>query len=138
MNLPESHLLSILGKRMSDSAVQRTLVENELTDTEEDPLHRKYVGSQAKGIDLLFENDCLVDIQIYVEPSKLYAFFTETLPFGLARGMHQEQVHGLLGPPKTFDKFDSKYSLHENSVQLSIAYDERGRIRFLSIGLPLE
>ncbi len=88
-------------------------------------------------MNLLFDNDQAVDVQIHVQPTKLHSEFAEPLPFGLQKGMNRQQVHQLLGKPEAADEFDSCYLIQDRRVQLIVVFDERDVVRYLSVGLPL-
>lgn len=128
-----SDLLSVSGKRASDAEVKNLIAERALHDSYDDPPFRRYLGSKKLGVDILFQSDRIVDIQIYAQPTNLYSAFEEALPFGIERGMTQQQVHHLLGVPEAFDEFDSKYLMNDKNCLLTVAYDKRGVVRYLSI-----
>lgn len=100
------------------------------------PPGRKYLGSPSRGIDLLFENGLLIDVQIFVRPSKRYCAFSGKLPFGLRKDMKQDDVHALLGQPISYDEFDSKYELQGGRIRVTICYDDFN-LKYVSVGLPL-
>lgn len=115
--------------------VSNLLGRYEMNDVYDDPPLRKYLGSKANSICILFEEGRVIDVQIYLAPTKLYSSF-QNPPLGLERGMTQEQVHKLLGPPFKCDEFDSKYEL-QAGVILTVAYSSDGMARYLSIGAPV-
>jgi hypothetical protein len=129
-----SDLLAVLGKNASNPKVVRAVAEHALDDVWEDPeLFRRYVGSEKKGVDLLFKDDRVVDVQIHVQPTKGYCAFAEPLPFGIQKGMTQQQVHELLGTPQAADSIDSKYLMRDRNFRLAVVYDSTGVVRYLSV-----
>lgn len=98
----------------------------------DDPPFRHYLSASQKGVSLLFENGRLLDVQVAVEPTKSKASCPLALPFGLARGMRQADVHRMLGQPAESDQTDSRYYLHEHGTRLFAAYDSNGLLRYLS------
>jgi hypothetical protein len=133
VNYIESHLLPLLGKGMDDPGVSRAISDLGLVDTyEPDPLTR-YVGSDKRGIHLCFDNSRLVDIQIHVQPTEDYSAFADALPFGIQKGMSQDEIHKLLGEPYEFDKFDSRYLMENGRARLLVAYDDSLLVKYLSI-----
>lgn len=133
-----SDLIALLGKGVADQEVRRAIADHALRDVYDDPPFCRYIGSKGKGVDLLFENDRAVDVQIHVQPTKVYSEFAEPLPFGLRKGMNQAQVDQLLGKSQAADEFDSQYLLHDGQVRLTVVYDKQGVVRYLSVGLPLD
>ena len=138
MNYIESQLIPALGKGMDEPAVRQAISDQGFVDIQEDPeVRTHYVGSKKRGIALLFEDNRLVDIQIFLQPSTSYSAFTDELPFGIQRGMSQDEIHKLLGEPKTFDKIDSQYSMENGRIHFYVRYDKSLLVSYLSIGLPL-
>jgi hypothetical protein len=133
-----SDLLSTLGKGAAGAEVRQAIADYDLVDVYDDPPFRRYVGSKSRGLCLLFENDRVIDIQIYARPTKSYSEFSDPLPFEIQKGSNQQQVHQLLGKPEIFDQFDSKYTMKDGAVRLTIVYNNSGVVRYLSIALPKE
>jgi hypothetical protein len=131
-------LIAVLGMASSDSKVASAISSHELSDVLDHPGICRYVGSRSKGVDLLIEDERVVDVQIHVQRTQSRAPFSDTLPFGLRSDMTQDEVHQLLGPPRSADKIDSKYLLPNTNHILTVAYDKQCKIRYISIGLPLE
>jgi hypothetical protein len=132
-----SDLISVLGKYDTDADVRRVIAEHDLLDTFDDPpLWRRYVGSDRKGIDLLFEEGRVIDVQVFVEPDASHSAFSADLPFGIQRGMTQQQIHELLGEPESSDEIDSRYFMVDYPLRLMVVYDRTGTVRYLSLCLP--
>jgi hypothetical protein len=129
-----SDLLAVLGKKASDPEVVRAVAEHALDHVYDDPPLRRYVGSQEQGAALLFNKDRVVDVQIYVQPTKLYHALAGPLPFGLQKGMTRQQVHELLGSPE-IDDFDSQYLVRDRNLCLTVVYHKTGVVRYLSVAL---
>ena len=132
-----SDLISVLGKHDTDAEVLRIIAEHDLNDTDEDPSSwRRYVGSGRKGVDLLFEEGRIIDLQVFVEPDTFHSAFPAALPFGIQRGMTQRQIHDLLGEPDSSDKIDSRYFVNDPPLRLMVVYDQTSIVRYLSLCLP--
>ncbi len=131
-------LLKILGQGVRSSDVVEAIRDYELTETQDDPPFVRYLISRKRGLELLTERDVVVDIQIFVQSTKRFSAFSEPLPFGLASGMSQSDVHRLLGSPAGSDKFDSKFDLPQIGALLTVCYDDRSMVKYLSIGTPLK
>ena len=137
MNYIESYLIPLLGKDMDEPDVKKSIIDLELGDIDDDPeMGRRYIGANKKGITLLFEDNLFDTIQIHVRPSGSYSAFPDPLPFGIQSEMSQDEIHTLLGEPKTFDKFDSRYFIENGRVRLIVWYNDSHQVRYLSIGLP--
>ncbi|MBC3813174.1 hypothetical protein [Undibacterium aquatile] len=126
-------LLDTLGKDARTNEVIGAIDRYALRDVYVDPPFRHYVGSAAKGVDLLFERDNVFDIQIYVQSSKTHSSFQEDLPFQIKSGMTDEQIHILLGEPEAYDEVGSKYTVLEGTAKLTIVYDKSKIVSYLSI-----
>jgi hypothetical protein len=132
-----SDLISVLGKHDADAEVSRVVAKHDLVDTVEDqPLWRRYVGSNRKGVDLLLEEGRIVDLQVFVEPDASHSAFSAPLPFGIQRGMTQKQIHRLLGEPDSADEIGSRYFMKDRPLRLMVVYDQSGIVRYLSLCLP--
>src|SRR5215472_8836599 len=129
-------LMAVLGMAASAPEVARVIAENAFHDTYDDPPFRRYVGAEKQGVDLLFEDKRVIDVQIYVQATGSYSAFAQPLPFGIEKGMTQRQIHHLLGPPIKCDHIDSQYLLSDGEVRLVVVYDKKGVVRYLSAGLP--
>ena len=126
-------LLSLLGKKATSNEVANVIHKYNLIDVYDDPPGRKYVGSSEAGVDLLFENDEVFDIQIYVQGTKTHTAFSEGLPFEVRRGMTEKQIHALFGEPGFKDVVGSKYLLSDGSARLAVVYDKSRVVSYLSI-----
>src|SRR6187551_1907086 len=115
-------VVAAVGK-MGDASETATLLDSmEPIRVSEDPPFRRYVGSSQKGIDLLFENDRVISVQIYTRPTSTFSAYSDELPFGLRNTMRQTDVHKLLGAPDDSSNLSSKYGLSEHGVKLVIIY----------------
>jgi hypothetical protein len=56
-----TEVLAVLGKDAASPEVERIVREYGLTDVQEDPPFRRYVGSTALGLSLLFDHERLID-----------------------------------------------------------------------------
>jgi hypothetical protein len=127
---------SLLGKTESSPEVVEFARAYGPLEIQDDPPGRRYLGSPSRGIDLLFEDGLVSDVQIFVRPSRRYRPFEGNLPFGLRKEMKQDDVHALLGQPVKHDEFDSKYELQGGQVRVTICYDDL-ILKYISIGFPL-
>ena len=127
-------LISILGKDATSADVLGVINSYALSDTYDDPPLRRYIGSSAKGVDVLFQNDKVLDVQIFVQRSGTHAAFTDELPFGIKSGMTDKDVHILLGEPDIRDAVGSKYAALGETVRLTVVYDSANVVSYLSIG----
>jgi hypothetical protein len=132
----EFELLKVLGKDVASPEVRDAIQKWNLTDIQNSPPFRRYYGSQQKGLDLLADHDRVIDIQIFVQPAQGYSGFTDTLPFGILKGMNQQQVHQLLGSPAKSDEFDSKYEMPEIGARVTVSYDDSLNVKYVSIAVP--
>jgi hypothetical protein len=78
-----------IGKALGSSDVTDVLNSLAPVRVVEDPPFRTYIGSPKKGVDLLFENDRVVSIQIYTQATRTFSPFRGTLPLGLMMSMKQ-------------------------------------------------
>ncbi len=124
-----------MGKNIAEGEVQALVVNYELHDLEDDPPFRQYIGSDAKGVDVLAENGQIIDVQIHVRGTASRGAFGAELPFGLTPGMSQADVHALLGTPDKCDSMDSQYVLNELNAKLSVVFNSSGVLGYLSIAL---
>ncbi|HYJ42456.1 MAG TPA: hypothetical protein VEW08_16820 [Steroidobacteraceae bacterium] len=129
-------LITLLGKKSDDPEVVRAIEKHQLNDVYDDPPLWRYVGSKVKGTDLLFEEECVVDVQVHAQATKRRDAIPGELPFGLKKGMTQRQVHAELGTPYEADTHDSRYRIANPAIRLLVAYDESGVVRYLSIAPP--
>jgi hypothetical protein len=132
MNSIDLGVLSTLEKHASDSQVRELMHQLGLTERYDDPPFRHYMSSRKNGLSFLFEDDRLIDIQIFVQPTKSFAACPYVLPLGVAHGMTQAQVHQALGEPRSSDEMDSRFILNAHDVRLLISYDSLGVVRRLS------
>jgi hypothetical protein len=127
-------LIYLLGHSENQSDVKGSVIQLGLHDVEEDPPYREYVGSKNFGVDVLFENGAMKAVHIFTKDMQGFLACTWALPFGLAPGMSQEEVHRVLGEPSSFDAFDSEYVQMPPGVRLKINYDKALRMTCLNIG----
>lgn len=127
------NLLSTFGKDFASSEVTDVSQRHGLGDIYDDPPFRRYVGSAEKGVDLLFENNKVFDIQIYVRGTKTHSAFSDELPFRMQRGMTDKRVHILLGKPESYDAVGSKYTLFDGAAKLTVVYDNSKVVSYLSV-----
>ncbi|MFZ6778862.1 hypothetical protein ACO0LD_18715 [Undibacterium sp. Ji83W] len=132
-----SKLISLLGKHENDPDVLQVIALNHFLDVYDEPPYCRYIGSKEKGTDLLFEEHLLVDVQFFIQKTKLYSAYYSVLPFGIQSGMSQQQVHELLGMPDKFHLTDSRYFMRESNLQVVLAFDSAGIVSYLSVALPM-
>ena len=72
MSSLSTDLVQILGGNATSPDVERIVREYSLTDVQNDPPFRRYVGSTTIGLSLLFDNDRLIDVQFFVKQTKRY------------------------------------------------------------------
>lgn len=126
-------LMHLLGRGEASPEVVEALRDYSLTEISDAPPHRKYRISRACGINLLFDDDLVIAVQIYVQAIRRYAEFSDALPFGLKKGMSQADVHLLLGAPNKFDAFDSQYELVEEGARLIVVFDGSSVVKYISL-----
>jgi hypothetical protein len=131
MNSLSTEVLAVLGNDAASPEVERIVREYGLTDVQEDPPFRRYVGSTTLGLSLLFDHERLIDAQFYAKPTKRYQPYAPRLPFGLEQGMTQQSVRALLGEAARSDESYSKYLLNAAGVKLIIEYDKSGVMRYI-------
>ena len=124
-------LLNVLGEHAGSPAVT-SIVQNYIYD---DPPFRRYIGSNALGLDLLFNEDTLIDVQLHIKPTTHTQAFKGTLPLGLEKGMTKSAVHQFLGQPERSSESHSVYLMSEPRVQLVIEYTAAGEMRYVSIAV---
>src|SRR5450830_675548 len=132
MTIGSHDLIENLGKTMASPELAGIFSDLNLTDVQEDPPFRRYVGSKTMGLSLLFNELHLLDIQFFVKPTNSYQACTLALPYSLTRDMSQEDVHKLLGEPTRYDSTYSRYLKDDQCVKLVIEYDKSGSIRYVS------
>jgi len=125
-------LIDNLGRAATSPRVAKIIRDLNLTDIQDDPPFRRYVGSKVLGLCLLFNEDFLLDVQFFVKPTRTYRACAISLPYGLTRHMSQADVHDLLGAPDRTDSTYSKYLKEDGQVKLLIEYDDVGLIRYVS------
>jgi hypothetical protein len=125
-------MLTALEKQASEPQVRELVREFGLAERYDDPPFRHYLTSRERGISFLFEDDRLIDIQIFVQPTRSFWACPYVLPLGLTHGMTQAQVHQALGEPRSSDAMDSRFVLASHEVRLLVAYDSTGAVRYLS------
>jgi hypothetical protein len=126
-------LLNILGKDFASLGVQEAIRFYSLGETEDDPPFRRYVGSRAKGLDLLAERERIIAVQVFAQAVQGFSEFPYELPFGIGKKMSQLDVHNLLGEPVEFDDSESKYELEDFNARLVVNFDRLSRITYLNI-----
>ena len=126
-------LISILGKAASSAEVANVVNDYALLDAYDDPPFRRYLGSSQKGVDLLFENEKVLDIQIFIQRSETHAPFSGELPFGVKVGMTDRDVHSVIGEPELRDSIGSKYTVFNGMAKLTVVYDKSNVVSYLSI-----
>jgi hypothetical protein len=130
-----SELLNILGKEINSLEVREVINRFNLSFNTEDPPFRHYIGSKELGLSLLFHNDQLIDVQFFLKPTKLFQAFDLSLPYDLAKGMTQKEIHQLLGDPLKSDETHSKYLMPRDGVNLTVEFDKNNIIRYMSAAL---
>ena len=138
MTTMATDLISLLGKNSADPEVQQAISRNGLSDVYDDPPMWRYVSSRSKGICLLFEDERMIDVQIYVQPTKLYSAFADTLPLGIRSGMERKQVHDVMGEPASSDAITNHFYLEDQNRRVTIRYDGQGVLSYLSVGFLVE
>lgn len=136
MSTAASDLIAVLGKASGEPEFKRVTSAHGLADVIDDPPSRSYVNAKKKGIGVMLEDDEVIDVQIYVQPTKMFGAYQEPLPFGLRAGMTQEQVHQVLGKADRFDEYDSHYLMSAENLKLTVVYDRSGVVRYLSVARP--
>lgn len=132
MTLDLQTLIENLGQPSGASVIKGAIREFGLTDVQDDPPARRYIGSKAVGLSLLFHDDHLLDVQVFVKPTKTYQAFSGALPYGLDAEFTRLEVHKLLGSPIKSDAGFSKYLMNVGRVKLIIEYNREGRVRYIS------
>lgn len=133
--MTKNDLLNVAGKEIASAEVHEVIQFYSLTEVEDAPPFRRYIGSRSKGLDLLVENERIVAIQIFVQALQGFSEFPYDLPFGIHKGMSQKDVHQLLGQPLESDEFDSKYEIAALGVRVVINFDKYSKITYLNIGV---
>ena len=135
MDSPLLDAISALGEAQSSAKACAAIARLGATERYDDPPFRHYLSASQNGVSLLFEDDRLLDVQVFVEPSKTKAPCPLVLPLGLMRGMSQADVHRTLGEPKTNDEMDSRYELDAYGARLCAVFNSDGLLRYLSFEL---
>jgi hypothetical protein len=128
-------LLDVVGKNAKSAEALDAIEQFSLTEVDDDPPFRSYVGSRANGLDLLIENERVIAAQIFVQAIQGFSAFPYQLPLGLQKGMSQKDVHQLLGEPLESDEFDSKFGFPAIGVRLVVNFDKSSTITYLNIGI---
>ena len=126
-------LASLPGMAEASEDVARAVQAFELTEVMEAPPDRKYRISKSHGINLLFDGQFVLAVQVYVEPKRKYQAFPGALPFGLRRGLARPEVRSLLGEPDKEDAFDTYLSLGDGDLKLVVDYGGTNTVQYLSI-----
>jgi len=126
-------IIENLGQALGTPVIEGAIRDLGLTDVQDDPPGRRYVGSKTLGMSLLFHDNVLIDVQIFVRPAKTYQAYSGALPYGLDPKLTQVDVHKLLGNPVKFDSSLSKYLMNDGFVKLAIEYDKFGAIYYISV-----
>jgi hypothetical protein len=124
--------VSLLGQLASAEKVQDLVERLSAVERYDDPPLRHYLSAPQNGVSLLFEDNRLIDVQVFVEATKTKASCPLALPFGLQRGMRQTDLHRALGEPTSSDEIDSRYELDRYGARLLAAYDQTGLLKYLS------
>jgi hypothetical protein len=127
-----SDIIGVLGMQQTEAEVVALIREFSLTEVSDSPPFRQYIGSKAKGIDLIVENGNVSCVQIYLRPTQGFSAYTGTLPLGIQSDMNQGQIHSLLGAPAKQDNTYSSFVMSDKGVKLSIDFDASSRIKLLS------
>jgi hypothetical protein len=125
-------LIDLLGKQTTSDEARITIEKYGLHEVEDAPPFRRYIGSKRNGLDLLFENDLVIAIQIFVIPMRGFSKFPDALPFGLLEHMNSEDVLCSLGSPSAHDEYSSTYVF--GHIKLVVNYDKMSQITYLNIG----
>lgn len=128
-------LIAAVGKTRDSNEVLRVLDSISPVRVSEDPPFREYRGSPSKGLDLLFESERVISVQIYTQSTRVFSAYSADLPFGLRADMSQADVHALMGTPVTYNEISSKYSIPERAVKVVVTYDEALHMRRISLGV---
>jgi len=126
-------VVSAIGKAASDVQVVDVLNAIAPVRISEDPPFRRYVGSPARGINLLFENERVISVQIYAQGTRTFSAYSDDLPLRLHGLKNQSDVHRVLGAPKEADEISSEFALQEHGVRVVVTYDGELNIRVISI-----
>jgi len=126
------NLLGIIGKSASSQEVSKVLAHFALDEVDEDPPFRRYVGSKVRGLELLFEEDALIAIQVFLKPAQGFTGFAGDLPLGLRQDMSVLDVLTALGPPHAQDEWSVTYVIGDE--QLVINIDKQSHMTYLNIG----
>lgn len=126
-------IVATAGKMDSDVEVTDVLNSIAPVRVSEDPPFRRYVGSPAKGLDLLFENRRVISVQIYVQKTRTFSSYSDDLPFELQGAKNQNDVHRVLGEPTESSSISSKYTMNKFGVNIVVTYDGSSNIRLISI-----
>ena len=126
-------LVSLPGKAETSVEVARAVQAFDLTEVMDTPPDRKYLISKSNGINLLFEGQWVLAVQVYVEPRRKYQAFPAALPFGLRRGLARAEVRSLLGESNKVDAFDTYLSLGDGALKLVVDYGGTDTVQYLSL-----
>ena len=129
------NIKDVIGHDYTSIEVQKFVREYSLDEVYDDPPLRRYVGSQKKGVDLLFENNRLTAIQIFVRPAQGFLAFPGEIPFEIKGDMNQDQVHQVLGAPNATDHLASKYQFSDFHAKLAVNFNEKSEITYLNISI---
>jgi hypothetical protein len=127
--------VGVVGKHDSSSEVSELLEALAPVRTSEDPPLRRYVGSPQKGMDLVFENERVIAVQIYTQATRTFSQFLDELPFELKIAMSQAAIHQVLGPPVESSNISSKYEFAGSGLKVVISYDASTIMRLISISM---
>ena len=108
-----TNLIAVVSKARDSSEVLQVLESISPVRVSEDPPFRKYIGSPSRGLDLLFERERVISVQIYTQSTSVFSAYSADLPFGLRADMSQVDVHALMGTPASYNEISSKYSIRE-------------------------
>ncbi|MDH7975948.1 hypothetical protein QH494_27530 [Sphingomonas sp. AR_OL41] len=129
-------LISLLGKRAGCDEVKDVIADYNLSDVYNDPPFRFYVGSSSRGVDLLFHSDIVLNVQIYVKPTKTHSAFCEEIPFGIKSGMTKCDITALFFDPYQLNESGRTYILSDGEIKLDVEFDGNDVVRYLSVEKP--
>lgn len=124
MTIDKELVLALVGSRFDSDFVRNFIGRNKIFDVMNDPPARIYVGSEEAGIDLLFENETMISLQINLVDDDERNSFKGDLPFGIVPGMARETIHSAVGSPLEFDEFDSKFSVFDGRIKMVVSYGD--------------
>lgn len=131
-----SELFKLLGKDVTSQEAKVILKKHGLTVVRPVPPGEVFYGFPKGGVDLLAKDDQIVDVQIFVQPTKRFSSYTNELPFGIKKDMTQKQVHKLLGKPSITNEVRSEFDKPEIGAKLNVFFDKTSKIEYISVSIP--